>query len=369
MSDDRPRTSTRDHEVLRAQLTNWLSGKLEQPTITSFVVPAANGMSSETVLFDVSSGSGDDAVSARYVLRLPPDPSSQPVFRTYDMPRQYRAMELVGRRTTVPVPTTVWLETDPEPLGAPFFVMERVDGVVPPDVMPYPFGDNWFFDGGSDRQAKLQLASIEVLAKIHAIPASDAEAQFLRIDAPGDTALRRHLNDQRAFYAWTSADGIRSPLIERAFAWLDENWPTESAAVVSWGDSRIGNIMYDDFAPVAVLDWEMVGHGPRELDLGWMIYLHRFFQDIAEMMGVAGMPELMRVEEATQQYAAASGYQPRDLRWYMCYAALRHAIIMFRITRRQILFGEATMPDNPDHAFIHHETLAAMLDGTYWARL
>jgi hypothetical protein len=57
------------------------------------------------------------------------------------------------------------------------------------------------------------------------------------------------------------------------------------------------------------------------------------------------------------------------MQWYLAYAALRHGIVMFRITRRQIQFGEATMPDDPDRAIAHWATLEAMLDGSYWARL
>ena len=137
---------------------------------------------------------------------------------------------------------------------------------------------------------------------------------------------------------------MRSPLIERAFAWLDANWPSdEGDTVVSWGDARIGNIMYRDFQPVAVLDWEMAGHGPREIDLAWMIFLHRFFQDISDMMGMPGLPDFMRASDVAAAYASASGHTPRNLEWFMLYAALRHAIVMFRITRRQIMFGEAEM--------------------------
>ena len=370
MTDERPRTSNRDHAVVQMQLTAWLRSRLDNPVISDFVVPPSNGMSSETILFGVSWGDPNAAQVAQYVLRLPPDPTSEPVFKVYDMPRQYHAMELVGQRTSVPVPPTIWLEPDPTPLGAPFFVMARVDGQVPPDLAPYTFGGNWLFDASAADQSRVQQSSVEVLAQIHTIAASDPDASFLRIEAPGVTPLQRHFNDQRGFYAWVCNDGISSPLIDRAFAWLDQQWPSEEGeAVVSWGDSRIGNMMYRDFQPVAVLDWEMVGHGPREVDLGWMIYLHRFFQDLAEQFAMPGMANFMRASEVAEQYAALSGYTPRDLQWYLCYAALRHAIVMFRITRRQILFGEATMPDNPDHAFIHHETLAAMLDGSYWAKL
>jgi aminoglycoside phosphotransferase (APT) family kinase protein len=370
-SDTRPRTSTRDHDQLRERLEVWLSSKLAGAELTDFTVPSTNGMSSETILFSAS-WTGDDGRRAqdRFVLRLPPDPEAEPVFPVYDMPRQYRAMELVSSRVGVPTPPTLWLETDPRPLGAPFFVMGHVDGVVPADLMPYTFGANWFHDASHEEQAKLQRLSVDVLAKIHTIRADDPDATFLAIDAPGDSALERHVNDQKAFYEWVVADGVRSPLIEKGFEWLDTNWPsTEGAAVVSWGDSRIGNILYRDFEPVAVLDWEMAGHAPREVDLGWMIFLHRFFQDLTEQYGLPGMPHFMRTAEVAAQYQELTGVEPRDLRWYIAYAAVRHATIMFRITRRQIMFGEATMPENPDHGFIHHPTVAAMIDGSYWSKL
>ncbi|MEO6124500.1 MAG: phosphotransferase family protein [Ilumatobacteraceae bacterium] len=370
-TDDRPKTSTRDHVVVREQLTKWLGGRLDGAVITDFTVPSTNGMSSETILFDAEWDSDDGGrVSDRFVLRLPPDPASEPVFPIYDMPRQFRAMRLVADRTAIAVPPTVWLEEDPAALGAPFFVMGRIDGSVPPDVMPYTFGGNWFFESSPTDQLALQRSSVAVLAAIHTIPASDPDAAFLVIDAPGDTALQRHVNDQRAFYEWVAADGVRSPLIESAFSWLDEHWPhDEGETVVSWGDARIGNMMYRDYEPVAVLDWEMAGHGPREIDLAWMIFIHRFFQDLTEMLEMPGLPDFMRTADVCEQYEQLTGVTPKNIRWYLLYAALRHAIVMFRITRRQILFGEKEMPDNPDHAFLHHATVAAMIDGSYWSKL
>ena len=373
IGDARPRTTTRDHAKLREQLTVWLQSKHTGAEITEFSVPATTGMSSETILFSATWTGDTGLTSDRFVLRLPPDPSSEPVFRVYDMPLQFNAMRLVGARTDVPVPPTLWLETDPNHLGAPFFVMGRVDGVVPPDLLPYTWGDNWFFDSSAADQAILQQASVEVLAKIHSIKAADPDAAFLTIDAEGDTALRRHVNDQRAFYEWVAADGTRSPLIERGFEWLESHWPTAAddagREVVSWGDARVGNILYRDHRPVAVLDWEMAGHGTPEVDLGWMIFLHRFFQDLSEMMGQRGIPKFMRTADVCAQYRELSGVEPIDMQWFIAYAAIRHAIVMFRITRRQILFGEAVMPENPDHSISHHATVAAMLDGTYWSKL
>ena len=55
--------------------------------------------------------------------------------------------------------------------------------------------------------------------------------------------------------------------------------------MLNWGDARVGNILYRDFAPIAVLDWEMATVGPREVDLAWMIFLHAFFHDMAVTFG------------------------------------------------------------------------------------
>ena len=64
----------------------------------------------------------------------------------------------------------------------------------------------------------------------------------------------------------------------------------ESKPVLSWGDARLANILWRDFEPTAVLDWEAVAIGPRELDLGWMVFFHDYFQRIAERYGYEGRP-------------------------------------------------------------------------------
>jgi aminoglycoside phosphotransferase (APT) family kinase protein len=244
--------------------------------------------------------------------------------------------------------------------------MERVDGVVPPDVMPYPFG-SWLSEASRADQDRLQRSSVQVLADLHGADVSTEDVAFLELDRPGETALRRHVADQGAYYEWVVSDGARSPLIERGFEWLHDHWPSdEGDPVISWGDARIGNMIFRDFEPVAVLDWEMVAVGPREIDLGWMIYLHRFLDDLALDAGFPGMRHFMRIDDVVATYVARSGYTPRDLEFYTLYAALRHAVVMSRVARRQILFGEITMPEDPDDMIMHRPTVEKMLAGTYW---
>jgi aminoglycoside phosphotransferase (APT) family kinase protein len=326
---DRPQTSTRDYRVLRTQLQAWLQERLDGSQISELTVPASNGMSSETVLFDVDVPGEKE--TRRLVARIAPDPAADPVFQHYDMELQFRTMQMVAEHTGVPVPRVLWLETDAGPIGAPFFVMERIEGVVPPDVMPYTYGDNWFFDATLEQQMLLEHRAIEVLAALHQL-GPDGPAGFLVPRGDDRSALRCHVEAQRGYYEWVAGDGTRSPLIELGFEWLDEHWPDrEGDPVFSWGDARIGNMMFEDFSPVAVLDWEMASIGPREIDLGWMIYIHRFFQDLVEDLGMPGLPHVLRRSSVATYYEQLTGYAPRDLDFFTLYAALRHGIVMFRI--------------------------------------
>ena len=65
-----------------------------------------------------------------------------------------------------------------------------------------------------------------------------------------------------------------------------------------------------------------------------MIYIHRSFQDMVETLGLPGMPHIFRRETVAAIYEEATGYTPKNLDFYTTYAALRHGIVMFRITRR-----------------------------------
>ncbi|MEU6775897.1 phosphotransferase family protein [Streptomyces sp. NPDC046759] len=360
----RPRTTTRDSEHLARRLTDWLGTRLPGARVTGVTVPASNGMSSETLLFDLEH---PQAPCRACALRLAADPAAYTVFPAYDMARQYRTLRLVAEHTDVPVPRLLWLEEDPGPLGAPFLVMERVAGRVPPDVMPYTYGGSWLHTASDAERAHLEAATVGLLARLHdQVPLS--EAQFLTTPGTGD-ALSRHVSVQRAYYAWVT-DGLpRSPLIEAAFDRLEQLWPSEAGeTVLNWGDARIGNIVYDGFDPVAVLDWEMAALAPREVDLGWTVYLHRFFHDLTVASGQRGLPGFLRRDHVEARYARLTGHTPQDMDFYTLYAALRHAIVMLRIAYRQVHFGEAAVPADPDALILHHGSLRAMVQGTYWTR-
>lgn len=362
------RRSSRDRGEIRRRLEAWLAGRTAgpPPTVPQLEGTSATGMSSETLLFDVAWADGR---TDRLVARVAPDPGDVPVFPRYELGHQYAVLRAVGELTAVPVPAVRWNEPDPAHLGAPFFVMERIDGRVPPDVMPYNFGDSWLYASPDQDQRRLQDAVVAVLAELHAVDRAEARFPFLQRAHPGATPLRRHVAATRAWYEWAAGGDLRSEVIERLFAWLDDHWPAdEGPTVLSWGDARIGNIIFgDDMAPAAVLDWEMAGLGPRELDLGWLVYSHRIFEDFAAALELPGMPRLLRADDVSATYEQLTGHAVRDLPFYGTYAALQYAIVFLRTGRRQVHFGEVDPPASPDDLILNRDAIERMLDGSYWS--
>jgi aminoglycoside phosphotransferase (APT) family kinase protein len=360
MSDDAPLIEMhtpwrRNLDELGPALQRWARAKVDPGAIIASASSPGNGYSSETALFEMTAGGATE----RYAARLAPMPDVYPVFQQYDIDVQARCMRLVREHTDVPVPTVSWVELDAEWLGTPFLVMNRIDGSAPADVPPYNM-EGWVLDATPEQRSLLEQSAVDVLARLHSITPENADLSFLARPEHGATALAQHLGHERAYYEW-AREGAHYPLIERTFAWLDANRPAEGETVLNWGDARLGNIMFHDFRPVAVLDWEMSAVGPREVDLAWMIFLHRFFADLTEQFGMPGIPGFMDADRIAAMYEAATGHAVRDLHWYEVFAALRFAIVSVRTGTRGVAYGLAEPPVDLDDFIMFRRLLDAMI--------
>ena len=368
---ERLQRSSRDTTTLPAVMSKWLSTQLPGGAVPEVTVESgvdSTGMSSETIILTARWQEDGRPVEQKLVARVAPTAEDVQVFPTYRLDHQFEVIRKVAEITDVPVPRVRWIETTGDVLGTPFFVMDYVDGVVPPDVMPYTFGGNWFADAPVDQQRKLQDATAGVLAKLHSIPNAEKTFDFLTEGQTGDTALRRHFNWVKSWYDFAVPDIGPSPLIERTFTWLQDNWPDEVDArepVLLWGDARVGNVLYRDFAPVAVLDWEMVTLGPRELDVAWMIYAHMVFQELTSLAGLPGLPEVMREEDVRATYQRLTGVEVGDLNWFYVYSGVMWACVFMRTGARRVHFGEIERPDDPNFAesLFYHAGLMKRLIG------
>jgi aminoglycoside phosphotransferase (APT) family kinase protein len=363
--------SSRDVTALPSVMAQWLStvmpgGVTPDVTIESGV--ESNGMSSETIIMTGRWSEDGKPVEQKWVARVAPTAEDVPVFPTYRLDHQFDVIRQVGELTDVPVPGVRWIDAEGTVLGTPFFLMDCVDGIVPPDVMPYTFGDNWFFDAPAEKRRELQDSTVEVLAKLHSIPDADKTFGYLaEIDPPGPNPLRRHFGWLKDWYAFSVPDIGASPLVERALAWLEDNFPDDVAAgepVLTWGDSRIGNVLYQNFRPVAVLDWEMATVGPRELDVAWIIFAHMVFQELAGLAGMPGLPDVMREEDVRGTYEELTGAALGDLNWFYVYSGVIWCCVFMRTTARRVHFGEMEKPDDVESAFYHASLLRRLIEET-----
>jgi len=358
--------SSRDVSTLPDVMSQWLSTVLPggvTPEITVESGVDSNGMSSETIILTGRWDSDGQRQEQKWVARVAPTTEDVPVFSSYRMDHQFDVIRLVGEKTDIPVPRVRWLEASGSVLGTQFFLMDYIDGRVPPDVMPYTFGNNWFADAPAERQRELQDATVDVLAKLHSIPDPETTFGFLA-EGPERNALRRNLDWLTSWYQFAVPDIGRSELLERALEWLEANWPADVAAtepVLVWGDSRVGNVLYDGFQPVAVLDWEMATLGPREMDVAWMIFAHMVFQELAGLAGLPGLPDFMREADVKSQYAERTGVELGDLHWFYVYSGVIWACVFMRTSARRVRFGEIEQPDDVESLFYHGALLKRLI--------
>ena len=181
-----------------------------------------------------------------------------------------------------------------------------------------------------------------MLAGIHDVPLDDNEARSFEFALAGPTSLHRHVANQRRYYDWIhAAAGL--PAHRATFAWLEEHWPAErvrrpcSAGAMPGSPTCCG----EGVRPAAVLDWEAVAIGPRELDLGWLLFFHEYFQRIAERYGFERDSRTSSTGRVVvDAYDERTGHDVRDLEWYLVYAELRQALTSIRVSSRAVHFGE-----------------------------
>ncbi len=339
----------RDLVATRDALTRWLHTKLPEAVdleVANLGVPKASGFSNETVLFDASWKVGDLERSQRLVARL--QAQGPGLFPVYDIGVQYKVMTTVGLHSDVPVPRTVWLEEDLGALGTPFFVMERVDGRVPADDPPYA-KSGWLLDLPPEERARLHDNALEQLVKIHALNTDQLGLEYLARPEAGASPVEQEVAFYQSYYEWASK-GRPHHLIDAAFSWLRTNLPRQAGPIgLSWGDARLGNMMFgDDVSVVAVLDWEMAGLARCEQDLGWWLVSDTIFTEGLGVPHPEGFPTRQAVID---RYEELSGHTVSDVSFFEVLAGLRIAVITLRLVHMMIDAGlappeEIAMGDN-----------------------
>jgi aminoglycoside phosphotransferase (APT) family kinase protein len=329
-----------------------------KPEVFDVQAPGSNGFSNETILCRTRITTNGSTSEQRLVVRVAP--TKHLLFMDAEFDLQYRVMRtLADGATGIPLPQLGWYEEDPQYLGVPFFTMDHVEGEVPSDNIPYTM-DGWVIDATPEQQSTMWWSGIDALAAVHRTDWRTLGLDWLDRPRRGRPGIEQQMSYYREFLDW-AAKGSPQPTLEATWKWLVAHQPAEEGdVVISWGDSRIGNIIWRDFKCVAVIDWEMATLGQPEMDLGWWLYFNRQF---AEGLGVPRPPGFGSHEETVARYSDLMGREMKDLFFYEIFSGFRFAAIMVRLA--ELSKESDALPDDPDTTSTNNlatQLLATMLE-------
>lgn len=310
----------RDAAESSRRLAAWLSPRVGgEVTLGEFRGPGATGFSNETIIVDGTWSVDGIEHEGSWVVRVAP--TGYTLFPDAAFDVQLAALIGLDRLGVVPVPKVLWQEQDPSILGAAFFVMEEVQGVVPSDNPPYHV-DGWLHDVSTDVRERIWWGCIDTIAELHRTDPA----------AVGLSGLLDGLAEQLDYYEKfleQVEEFEQVPVARRALAWLRANVPAPEPSVLCWGDARIGNVMYDESGNrLAVLDWEMVSLGAPAQDVAWAMFLDRHH---SEAMGVPRLEGFPSTEATIARYEEKSGLTLKNLEYYEVFAGFRFSVIMGKL--------------------------------------
>lgn len=260
--------------------------------------------------------------ASEFILRKAPTGANLPAAHAVD--REYRVMSAIADRG-VPVPRMVFMEESREVLGAPFYLMERLDGVVEHDSR-LPEFDAAYRTAIYDEQSR-------TLARLHRI---DWKAAGLDDFGRHGGFFTRQIN--RWTKQWALSKTREIPEIDQLAVWLAENNREDDETSIVHGDYRLGNLMIDRHRPriVGVLDWELSTLGHPLADLAhttamWFVRPEEYGGLFGCDLGGLGIPERGAFVAA---YLEESGRSDAPTAFHYAFALFRFAVIFEGIAAR-----------------------------------
>lgn len=251
------------------------------------VSPLTTGFSNDTYLVE----------GAGLILRRLPEAGA--MLDGHDVIAQARIYEaLAAQPEAPPVPAIVHIEASAERIGVPFFVMECIPGESVNDIAM----QDWF-TGASDKvRRQMSIDWVSAFAALARLPV---------LDVLGGPVLPE--DDLRKWQSFAEAAQCRR-LVDAIERLLQRPAPLSGPPAVVHGDTKLSNLMWQDFRISAVLDWEMSLNGEPLADLGYMLYL--FESEYHEATRAPRLSGMIGRDEAIACWEAVSGRSAQGVFWH-----------------------------------------------------
>ncbi|RIK18092.1 MAG: phosphotransferase family protein [Anaerolineae bacterium] len=299
-----------DEQLDMRRLGDYLTGKLTGSDQTLAVRQFGGGAANLTYLLDYG--------AEQYVLRRPP---LGPVAASaHDMGREYRVLSVLHQAYPY-APRAFLFCDDLSVIGAPFFVMERRQGVVVRRTMPEAYA------AMPNAARRMSEALVDALAAFHAV---DYDA--LGLGGLGKPAGFIDRQIEGWYRRWHAAKTADLPDMDAVYAWLKANQPANTRVSLVHNDYKLDNVMLaagDPGRVVAVFDWDMCTLGDPLADLGALLTYWTEPSDPPYLQATAmmplGEPGFLSRAKLVARYAAKSGRAVEAIDFY-------HALGLFRLT-------------------------------------
>jgi aminoglycoside phosphotransferase (APT) family kinase protein len=259
-----------------------------------------------------------DAGGQRWALRRPPEGLT--VASAHDVVREARIMRALGP-SAVPVPVVSGVEPAGDVIGAPFFVMEFVEGAILRGRKQSGLVD-------LEVRARASQSIVESLVAIHGV---DLDTAGLADLAPATGYLERQMERWYDSYQRVTTEPVAA--VDEVLGWLRENQPDSPETTLVHGDYRLDNAIVDQAGNVlAILDWEIATLGDPVADLALMVAYWAGEGD--EAVGPAALPGFLDRQGVVDAYAKRSGRDLGALGWHLVLAYWKLACISAQIQAR-----------------------------------
>jgi aminoglycoside phosphotransferase (APT) family kinase protein len=260
-----------------------------------------------------------------YVLRRPP--LGNKISKAHDMVREYNILLALEKAGYKKIPKAILCCEDESILGAPFFLMEKVEGLIIRNKIPEHASAQFFKD--------LSIASIDVLLELHALELDDSG--LINLGKPKGYVARQ-VSGWSERYLKSQTDEL--PELKDAFEWLVNNQPQNTSVAFIHNDFKFDNLVIREDASVsAVLDWEMATVGDPLMDLGTTLayWAEEGDPDILKMFNLSYVNGNFSRAELIEYYASKSSLDLSNILFYYIFGLCKVAVIAQQIYKRYTL--------------------------------
>lgn len=277
-----------------------------------------------------------------FVLRRPP--LGKKISKAHDMVREFRILEALQKAGYSKIPKPMLCCEDEAVIGAPFFLMEKVDGLILRNKMPEddPLDSDYF--------RKLSTNSLDILLELHQLELE--KSGLIQLGKP-EGYVQRQIEGWSKRYVNAKTDDLKE--MERVSEWLNSNLPNKENTGFIHNDFKYDNLVLsgtDNPEIKAVLDWEMATVGDPLMDLGTSLayWAEEGDLQIMKMFNLTYPAGNMTRAEVIAYYSSKSNLDLENILFYYAFGLFKVGVIAQQIYQR---FTQGFASDPRFAALIH----------------